>query len=335
MPLSRKYDSHVPPKALVIGAMNMDVQAVAGQVPIARDSTPGSVTSCAGGVGRNIAEGLARLGIHTTLVTVVADDDAGRQLLSHCEAAGIKSTVVVSIDGYNTPSYVSILADDGGLLYAVNDMQMMERLKIEEIPQLAQLIGDSDMCVIDSNLPDRFIQQLAPKVRKIPFVADTVSVAKCHRIKAVLPSLSLLKVNLHEAQALVSSVAVTTAATSGSAESAKNNNDTPVTRAHVDQLLEKLLKLGPDAILLTLGRDGTLLATLVNGIVVTCSSAAPDVKVVSVNGAGDALMAGVLAAWLYGKDTDEQLRWGTMCAGLSLVTHKACAEQLSIQCMPI
>ncbi len=331
MPQPRIYDSHVPPKVLVIGAMNMDVQAITSPLAVAGDSTPGSVTSSAGGVGRNIAEGLSRLGIHTTLVTVAGEDDAGRQLLSHCEAAGIKSTVAVSISGCNTPSYVSIIAEDGCLLHAVNDMQMIERLKIEDIPQLDQLIAGSDLCVIDSNLPDRIIQQIALKAARLTIVADAVSVAKCSRLKAILPSIDLLKVNLHEAQALVGSV-VTMA---DGAAMENNETDTSATSADIDQLLEQLLTLGPASILLTLGRYGALLATMVNGSVVTRRSPAPDVKIVSVNGAGDALMAGVLAAWLYGRDTDEQLRWGTMCAGFSLTTHKACSEQLSIQSMPI
>lgn len=306
----------ISPKVLVIGAMNMDVQAVASRVAIPGDSTPGLITTSAGGVGRNIAEGLVRLGIATTLLTAAADDDAGRQLVAHCKQTGIETVIINPARGLNTPSYVSLYSEDGGLLYAINDMQMVEQLNVAGIPRLDPLIAAADMCVIDANLPNDLINSIAAKIEHQILVADGVSVAKCQRLQGVLSKLSVLKVNLLEAQTL-----------------ARTEIDAAINDNQLEHLLEQLLLSGPEKILMTLGETGALLAWKTNGKLSIERCSAPEVTVKSVNGAGDALMAGFLAAYLYGQDTARQLRWGTQSATLSLGTDKACSEKLSLETM--
>ena len=70
----------------------MDVLAVAGQVSILGDSTPGTATFCAGGVGRNIAEALARLSVSTRLISMVGNDATAERLLNQCRSVGIDCT---------------------------------------------------------------------------------------------------------------------------------------------------------------------------------------------------------------------------------------------------
>lgn len=308
MPLSYKYDPQLPPQALVLGAMNLDIQAIASQQAVPADSTPGKVSTSAGGVGRNIAESLSRLGIATTLVSAVADDYAGRQLLKDCAAAGINVANARPVKGFDTPTYVSVFDGDGGLLQAVSDMQLIERPDCFNLSSVDQLMHGADLCVIDSNLAARTITHIAENIEQQLFAADAVSVAKCHRLSSILPKLSLVKVNRIEASALTNM-----------------KEDAPP-----DALVENLLQLGPQNVLLTLGDQGAVLGTMTDSWLTIHKIAAPDSEIVSVNGAGDALMAGVLAAVMYGEDTVEQLRWGSVCASISLSTHKACSENLTL-----
>lgn len=81
-----------PPTVLVVGGAVMDVIAAPqkGLHLEQKTSTPGSVQQKEGGVGRNVAEGLARLGVSTSLLSAVGDDPAGTALLASLKAlAGV------------------------------------------------------------------------------------------------------------------------------------------------------------------------------------------------------------------------------------------------------
>jgi len=51
------------------------------QIGASRTSLPGEAKVALGGVGRNIADVISRLGGKTQLVSVVGNDDSGRQLI--------------------------------------------------------------------------------------------------------------------------------------------------------------------------------------------------------------------------------------------------------------
>jgi len=290
--------------------MNLDVIAVASGVAIAGDSTPGEAGYYTGGVGRNIAEGLSRLGVTTRLVSAIGADDAGRQLLADCQRCGIITDHIHRLPEFGTSSYIAINNHRGELLHAVSDMTIIDELTLEKCAGLAALVGDAETCVIDCNLPVECIAGIASTVAGC-LVADAVSSIKCMRLKNILPSISLLKVNQLEAATLTDS----------------SEHETP------QVLIYKLIQAGVESVLMSLGSDGAVLADSAG---VTHTLAAPTVdKILSVNGAGDALLAGVVSAALYGKSEFEALRWGTTAAALSLGSHKACPENLSLNAMAL
>lgn len=292
-------------KAVIIGAINMDVLAVAGQPAIAGDSTPGSATFCAGGVGRNVAEALTRLSINCSLYSIVGDDSTADWLLADCEQLGIDCSHVRRTVG-QTPSYVAVHNDNGGLLNAINAMSLFELLHIDQLPGLQQGLIDADVAVVDANINDGVISQLKQLDLPGKFMADAVSVAKCRRLVPLLHQLSLLKVNRAEAVELT-----------GGDDGASN-----------DRLLTALLASGCKQVLMTLGESGSIMATPELRVQ---AEALPVASIDSVNGAGDSLFAGVIAAMLSGLDIADQLRWGAAAAALSLQTTRACSPHLSLE----
>ena len=72
----------------VVGGANMDI----GGFPDGRlrleDSNPGRVHLSVGGVGRNIAENAARLGLDVSLISAIGGDPNGRMLLEDCRQKG-------------------------------------------------------------------------------------------------------------------------------------------------------------------------------------------------------------------------------------------------------
>ena len=72
----------------VIGGANVDLCGSAAGPVIPKDSNPGRVRMTAGGVGRNIAESLARLGLPVRLLCALGRDEQGAFLDRQCRQAG-------------------------------------------------------------------------------------------------------------------------------------------------------------------------------------------------------------------------------------------------------
>ena len=56
-------NTSVKPFVCVIGGMNIDLQGSSNQPLVFNDSNPGEIVMSAGGVGRNIAENIAKLSL--------------------------------------------------------------------------------------------------------------------------------------------------------------------------------------------------------------------------------------------------------------------------------
>jgi len=277
--------------------------ATAEHLAVADDSTPGTLRRCAGGVGRNIAENLARLDIDVTLVSAVGNDEFGRQILADAKVAEVDVSTVSVHPELATASYTAIHGSDGELLHAVSDMRIFDQYVLPAFKSIDPIITVADAIVLDANLPESVLAAIADACRGKIIVADSVSRHKCKRLGNVLNSLSLLKVNRAEAIALTD---------------CKDKSD--------EALLGDLHKLGVSQLLLSAGSDGVVLS---EGTDVHRLSVSPGTKVVSTSGAGDAMLSGVLAARLSGASAAEQLRWGAVAAAETVGVHSACSESIS------
>ena len=84
----RGYVLSNTPFVAVIGGANIDIHGKSNDTLQERDSNPGQVHTSAGGVARNIAENLARLGVDCRLITAVGKDHHGQMLLRLARDAG-------------------------------------------------------------------------------------------------------------------------------------------------------------------------------------------------------------------------------------------------------
>src|SRR3954469_20320732 len=99
------------PLVVVVGGANVDVKARTAAPLVAATSNPGTVVRTPGGVGRNVAENLSRLGSRVALVSVVGSAPDGDWLLAETSAAGVDVTAVLR--GGATGRYVAVLDADG------------------------------------------------------------------------------------------------------------------------------------------------------------------------------------------------------------------------------
>ena len=184
---------------VVVGGLNIDIIGTPFEEPLAGDSSPGAVRVSVGGVGRNIARTLRKLGDAVQLIAPVSQGSDGVFARLDCEKLGIGLDAALDVDA--SCRYLCVNGPDGDLRLAVNDMEAMERLTPEAIEKRLTLINASDLIVVDANLPEDALETLAARARR-PLVADPVSAPKAGRMRDILKHLTAIKPNRAEAAAL-------------------------------------------------------------------------------------------------------------------------------------
>ena len=102
----------------VIGAANIDIGGTPYSPLIPADSNPGEISINYGGVGRNIAHNLAKLGVPVKLITAIGGDVLGTDMLSHCESLGMDVSNVLRIPDCTSSMYLYINSAEGeGLVH--------------------------------------------------------------------------------------------------------------------------------------------------------------------------------------------------------------------------
>lgn len=292
----------------VFGAANVDIAASARIALAPGDSMPGSVCSTAGGVGRNMAENLARLQYKTCLVSAVGSDVHGEFLLNHTRRAGVDTSACSVFPGSSTGLYLSLNQPDGALLAAVNDMAVIDLLTPSEIARHAAVFASASAWVVDCNLSEASIAWLMHnKAGKRVFV-DGVSSSKCLRVAPHLECIDTLKINRLEATALTGLPVRDTAQA--------------LAAAH------RLCARGVENAVVSLGRGGVAWCQRSSS---ACGhTPALAVAVVNSNGAGDALTAGLVHGALAGWPLAQSVRFANACAALTLTSSSANHPDFSV-----
>ena len=172
-------------KIAVVGGANMDIGGFPSAALVPGDSNPGQVRMSVGGVGRNIAENAARMGLEVELITALGADANGRAILEDCAAKGIGMRCCRIEESERTSVYLFIDDAKGDMNCAVNDMQIQRLLTPEWIAPHLGLLNAMDAVCIDANLPEETIAYLSEKLTA-PLFADAVSAAKVQRLRPAL-----------------------------------------------------------------------------------------------------------------------------------------------------
>ncbi len=287
------------PYAVVVGGANLDVVARSTAALVPATSNPGTATSSPGGVGRNIAENLARLGSAVHLVAVVGDDPFGGALLRATAAAGV-GVEHVRRGPQPTGTYTAVLDAGGELAVAVADMAATESLSAADVRAAAGLLAGAALLVLDANLaPGTLAAALdLATAAGVPVVLEPVSVPKADRARALLQTgRPLLAVTPNRDE-----LAVLAGLPTG----------TPATVAAA-----ALHAQGVQHVWVHRGEDGSTLSTA--GARRVHLRPRP-VDPVDVTGAGDAMVAGFCHGLLTGLEPVEAARFGQAAAELTVTS---------------
>lgn len=300
--MTNDTESNQAGSVVVIGAAGVDLLGRQSRPGRRADSIPGLVQRSPGGVGRNIAESIARLGQPVRLVSLVGSDADGDWLLDVSARAGVDVSMVGRSSDLPTPRYLAVHDYRGGMTAAVSDMRLSETIDAPALQTVADAINDAAAVVIDANLSAEAIDWLAWLPAGLPLFADAVSVTKAPRLQPLLSRLDTLKLNLAEARAL----------------SGRRDGEWQACG-------KALVERGTRRVVISLGQAGIGYCDARERI----HRRAPDCRIDSDTGAGDALTAGLVAASLRGLPLTDQLDYALACAGVTLETAAAVQSELS------
>src|SRR5512138_1493140 len=124
MPMAdRNVSEHASDRpVLVIGAAGLDMIGRLYNEPLEGTANPAAIRVSFGGVGRNVAENLARLGRPVNLITAVGQDPHGRDLLAQLAACDVNVDSCLAKPGTSTAAYLAIFHEDGTRHLVLEDM---------------------------------------------------------------------------------------------------------------------------------------------------------------------------------------------------------------------
>ena len=280
--IPNKTDIPHTPYICVIGGSNIDIEGYPNGELLLGDSNPGIVKTSLGGVGRNIAENLARLGIETKFLSVVGNDGHGKRVLDHAKAIGLDMEDALIADA-PTSTYLSVLDATRDMHVGIAHMDILQRLDTAYIQAHAAIINNARFCIVDTNLPE-ILAYLVTQY-EVPFVLDTVSASKAVKAKHLLGHFHTIKPNKLEAEVL-SGIAIQT-----------EKDLQKVGRYFMDQ--------GVQQSFITMGAKGVYYKTRdAEGIITS-----EPVEMVSATGAGDAFAAGLVYSLCKQKETEDTVQF--------------------------
>jgi pseudouridine kinase len=285
-------------KIVVIGAMNIDILAMADPLHL-HDSSIGSIQTSYGGVGRNIAENIARLGIPVSLCSVIGDDAFGSLMLAHSKEVGIDVSLIDVIPGERTSSYLAV-SNQEDMVVGVNDMDITSHMSRAWADKHLPFLQQFDIVVLEPNISEDTLTYLIASLKDKWIIVDPVSAVKANRLLPSLSHISVLKCNLLELQEL----------------------------SKVDDIevgMSRLISKGVKRVIVTQGKNDIHDATRNS---MTSHTPIPT-DIVNVTGAGDSFTAGITAGIALDYNSDQQIKLAMKMSRITLQSSTTVSEEMS------
>lgn len=281
-------------KITVVGSSNTDMIIKMPRIPVPGETIlGGKFSTAAGGKGANQAVGAARAGGDVTFVARVGDDMFGDQARNGFEADGIH-VEFVKTDIVEPSGVALIFVDDNGQNSIAVASGANGALSPEDVEAARTMIESSDILLMQLETPLDTIQRAA-EIGKAAGVTVVLNPAPaCPLGEEMLSNLSIITPNESEAE-LLTGIKVT--------------DETSAEKA-----AQVLLDKGMDAVIITMGSQGSFLKTTD----LTQFVPAFKVKAVDATGAGDIFNGSLCVALAEGKSYIEAMKFASAAAALSV-----------------
>ncbi|WP_025027026.1 carbohydrate kinase [Caldalkalibacillus mannanilyticus] len=291
---------------ICIGGANIDRKAKTTQKARLYSSNPVTTSESCGGVARNVAENLSRLGCHPSLMTAVGEDKEGRWLIEQTKTLGIDVSKVWLMPTERTGTYTALIDVDGEMLVSMAEMNIYEKITTQFFEDHWASIKAAEAIFLDTNIPQECLSLLImrSKEQNIRLFIDPVSSAKASKLPADLAGVELILPNREEAELL-----------------AGTKIDSVEDCALASQ---KIHERGVKNVIITLGEQGIYYSSTDE----TGHLLPYQADVVDVTGAGDAFAATVIYGLVQQETLSTSCRLGLAAARLTLQSAESVSPLL-------
>ncbi|MCF6093093.1 winged helix-turn-helix transcriptional regulator [Microaerobacter geothermalis] len=296
--LGRAYVLPKEKHIVCIGGANIDRKMESLSSIQFHTSNPVHSSQSCGGVARNVAENLGRLGCSTSLITVVGKDSEGSWLLDETRKHHVDISQSITLPEQRSGNYTAVLDQNGEMVIALADMEIYDALTWEMIMERWSHIASSQIIFLDANLPMNVLSNMIRRCKEegLFLCVDPVSITKAKKLPDELDGVNIIFPNKDEAE-IMSGISI------------ESIYDCKLAS-------EMIRKRGVEQVILTLGSNGIYIEA--DGI--SEHVAVPKITPVDVTGAGDALVAGVIFGIVQGESLISASRLGITAASLTLQT---------------
>jgi pseudouridine kinase len=308
--IGRGYVLPAPQRLICIGGAVLDRKYHARKELIWETSNPVDGYRSFGGVARNVAENLVRLGVELSFISIVGDDTNGRDLVRHLRDLGADVSQVITTTERPTAEYAAILDPRNDLALGIADMDIFDLLTPAHLDRFWPHLASASWVFIDCNMPAATIEALIARKQGARFklALDTVSTPKSARLPRDLSGIDLIFSNYDEASAILGAT-------------------DPSTRPSLTEAAVALCRAGAREAIVTRGAHGYAVAS---GDDVTEMRSVP-AQPLDMTGAGDAMIAGTLFRLLGGAPLRVAAQTGALLATLTTESASSVHPQLSPQ----
>jgi len=291
-----------------IGTTNFDKKAQARQKLILGTSNPVTYTESCGGVARNVAENLARLGLHATLVSCVGTDKEGMWVLEETRLNKVDVSQVSILPDQRTGTYTAVLDTNGEMCLCLNDLTICEQITPKMIEERWSRISTAQIVFMDANVPAETLAYVINRCHEenIQLYVDPVSLPDSRKLPDNLAGIDTIFPNRGEAALLAGLDSL---------------NGTEAYR----EAAKRIKALGVRNVMITLGDQG-IFYSAESGMELLMPSQASDI--VDVTGAGDAFAAGYLFGIVKGEEVETACRLGLSASALTMQTDHSVSPRL-------
>lgn len=286
------------PYILVLGASIVDIIGFSERKYNPKDSIPGCIKISLGGVCRNIAENLARVGINTEFISTLGDDSNGRNILDHSKKFGYKMDNSLFLKNECTPTYMAILNQNGEMESAIVDMESLNKMDKSFIDSKASIFENAEYTIVDSDNPEVLEYILKKFHGKTKFILDPVSANKAKNISHLIKYFHTIKPNRLETEALCGF-------------KIEGNDD-------LKRAAKYFLNEGVKNVFISLDADGIYYLNKHEEGKIACGN---DIEIKNVTGAGDSFVAGLGHGYMKSLSTVDTLKYATAMSIIT-ITHE-------------
>ncbi|XP_013887823.1 pseudouridine-metabolizing bifunctional protein C1861.05 [Austrofundulus limnaeus] len=330
------------PDVVVIGGINVDFIAKGKTKTFhLRQTNPGNVCQAFGGVGRNIADSLSRLGRKPLFVSATGADANSDAVLNYCKHMNMSG--VTRLEKQSTATYCAVITESGELTLGLGDMDIHTQITESYVSKFEKQISSATLVCLDGNIPTSTINYVCSIARKhnvnVWYEPTDVEKARKPFLSDAWKSLSYSSPNLAELRFMNKTLGIQTPEVLPSTLDEILSVAVALSRPLLEHLHCLVVTLGPNGVLLCGEQEAGSINLQprklkkkrhVCALHYPALTVAPE-ETINVSGAGDSLAGALMAGILQGKDTDTCVRMGLLAAKTSLLSRHPISPTLTLE----